>query len=126
IADVLREKAPVLVLLEEFCPDAAFRDWLSKDFVPTLHSLKEPVVVVLFDEGAADSAALTLAETVIALDRIDPRLPEQTLKEMCVEIIPPLTDREAQIYAAAIASDPGLMGNLVRILQLPTAAKVTD
>ena len=65
IAAVLREKAPVLVLLAEFCPDAAFRDWLSKEFVPTVHSLKKPVVFVLFDEGAPDSASLTLADTAI-------------------------------------------------------------
>jgi hypothetical protein len=116
VLDQLRQRAPLLILVDDYHPTPSFGAWFTDVFIPSLRGAAEAVIVaVACRPDVADR--LALADTrKIELVRLGADDIRRLLADVGQHIAPPMSPDELDAYVAATLEDFEALGRLTRVL----------
>ena len=111
----LARQAPVLVIVDDHRPGAAFARWFKGSFLPQVAACGAAVVVVVAQPpGGGELAGLDTVPPV-ELTELEPEEIRAVLRHDAAGVDPPLSDEELEVYAEE-ARNPQDLSSLIRAL----------
>lgn len=114
----LRERAPVLVLIDGFDSTPEFASWFSDQFIREIKESRAPIVVALGDRPENTKQISPVADEVLSLGRVNKRSIKDHFESLGRLAKPPIETAELEQYIEAAHEKPELLGSLTRILRL--------
>jgi len=114
----LRERAPVLLMIDGYRPSERFEHALVDSFLPAFKASSMPVVVIIAEREEPLGRLVSTATDVIPFKPVDRATIRAYFDAFGDALDPPLDDGEAEAYARAASRDPELIGSLTRLLRL--------
>lgn len=114
----LRERAPVLLLIDGFLATSDFTSWFNDQFIKGLKQTKLPVVVTIAERPHQIEHVTAHADEILPFGKLDKELIKEHFKRIGKQLNPPIEASELEEYAGAAFEKPELLGSLTRVLRL--------
>ena len=117
IAGILRQLAPLLVVIDGFRPASAFQAWFTDLLIPRLRGRRERVSAVVADRAEALEPLARFADLTVTLGPLDSDEARMYLRNAAKGLSPELTTDELERYVAATVAEPGLFAALLAVFE---------
>jgi hypothetical protein len=111
----LKERAPVLLLIDGYEPNPEFNNWFKTTFIEAVRRSQEPLVIVIADRIASLKGQQDEFFPLSPLTRQDIR---EQFESLGHEIKPPLVPGELDVYVEAAVKNLAVLIRLYRVLAL--------
>lgn len=123
LVEQLRHRAPVLLLIDGYRPEASFTGWFTRHFVTEIKKTEAPVVIIVADRPGNVAMLLPFADESISIGPLDPESLRQLLENIGQQLSPPLGEDELHTYLKEVCEKPEILGSLTRVLALARPAE---
>jgi energy-coupling factor transporter ATP-binding protein EcfA2 len=117
IAGILRQLAPLLVVIDGFRPASAFQAWFTDLLIPQLWGRSERVSAVVADRAEELEPLARYAALAVDLGPLDSDEARVHLREAAQGLSPELTTDELERYVAATVAEPGQFAALLAVFE---------
>lgn len=114
----LRERAPLLLLIDGCQATPDFTSWFNNRFIKDLKRTNSPVVVTIAERPDQVKDLSAQADEILAFGKLDKELIKEHFKRLGNQLSPPIEANELEEYAGAAFERPELLGSLTRVLRL--------
>jgi hypothetical protein len=118
LIQALRERAPVLLLIDGYRPNDAFERAFALSLLPALKAGDDAVIVTVAERDEPLQTLRRAADAVIPFDRVGEDAIRPYFEEFARDVDPPLTPAELDEYVRAACTEPDLIGKLSHLLSL--------
>jgi hypothetical protein len=118
LVEQLRRRAPVLVLIDGYRPEAGFASWFTNRFHKDVKQAAAPVVIVVADRPNDVSMLDAFADESISLGPLDRQSIRHLLDTIGQRMTPPMTVAELDEYVKQVCNQPEILGSLKSVLDL--------
>ena len=115
----LARHAPVLIIIDDYRPGAAFARWFEGSFLPQARECAAAVVVVVAQPLGGGRLAGLATVPGVELSGLAPDEIRWVLQRDTADVDPPLSGEELDVYAQEIRN-PQELGSLIRALTFTT------
>jgi len=118
----LEAHAPILLLIDGYCPSEAFGRTFTNAFRRSLMHSGESLVVIMGEREELLIDVMAVASTVIPFGALDHSHIHEHLEQLSHGLSQPVSEAELERYAHAAARRPEIIGSLSRLLSIDRAA----
>ncbi len=118
LVEQLRSRAPVLLLVDGYEPDAGFAEWFAASFIADIRRTDAPVVVIVAERPTTATTLSPFADEILALGPVDRAAIAQHFQLLGQRIGSPIEADELVHYVEAAHAMPEMLRSLTRVLQL--------
>jgi hypothetical protein len=118
LAEQLRRRVPVLLIIDGYRTEPGFDDWFTKRFIEDIKRDEMPVIIVVADQAGNVDRLRPFADEVITLGPLDQQAVKQYFESIWQRIVPPMEAGELGVYVEAACEDPAKLAILTRVLAL--------
>ena len=123
LVEELATRGPTLLLIDDFRPTEAVREWLTARFVPELKQARTPLVGVVAGLTDAIEPLAPVWDDVVALGPLPERAVRAHFEAVGAACRPPLTAAEIDAYVADSLEKPHVLNALTMLLAELSAAQ---
>lgn len=118
IVEQLRARAPLLLLIDGYEPEAEFIDWFQNLFMNDVKHAGASLIIVIAERSEGLTKISLSADELIALGMLEKQVIEQHLVIIGEQINPPIEKDELNVLVEAAYKNPELLSSLTRVLRL--------
>lgn len=118
IVKQLRERAPILMLIDGFDASDEFAVWFSDQFIKGTKQSRSPIVVTAAVRPASINQISPVADEMLSLGRVNKESIRDHFERVGKLFQPPMDTAELTQYVDAAHENPELLGSLTRVLRL--------
>ena len=120
----LRERAPVLLVIDGYKSSAEFAGWFNDQFIKGIKQSNSPIVIALAERPDAIAEVSPVADEILPLGKLDKESIKRHFKSIGQLLIPPIEGHELDEYVTAVSETPELLGSLSRVLRLASVTRM--
>lgn len=117
IAGILRQLAPLLVVIDGYRPASEFQAWFTDLLIPRLRGRMERVSAVIADRAEALAPLARFADLTLDLGPLDSDEARVHLRNAAKGLSPELTTDELERYVAATVAEPRQFAALLAVFE---------
>ena len=120
----LRERAPLLLLIDGFQASPDFTSWFTDWFIRDVRRTNSPVVVTIAERPDQAKNFSALADEILPFGKLDKQLIKEHFERIGKQLSSPIEGNELEEYAEAAFKRPELIGSLTRVLRLASLGQI--
>ncbi len=114
----LRQRAPVLLLIDGYRPSPRFGDWFRDIFLGHIRKTETPIAVIISDRPRDVEGLTPAADLVVALKPPNADAVRRHFEAIGERLAPPMQTAELNEYIQAARRKPEILDTLTRLLRL--------
>lgn len=120
----LRERAPLLLLIDGFQASPDFTSWFTERFIKDVKRTNSPVVVTVAERPEQAKNLSALADEILPFGKLSKQVIKEHFEQIGKQLSPPIEVNELEEYAEAAFKRPELIGSLTRVLRLASLGQI--